>query len=370
MLLSDFLNTLYEKVQGLGKHRYWFLYLVLVFVVITLINGVGIVPEAPYQRLSQSPFTTRTDIHFNNYWQENPLLSVIAFYLGLTGTITFNALTFAIILAAYTLFAWLTYRRWGSTISLIASTLLITSPLTTILLSWLGTPDGLTVALTIPFLFTQSGILMLFLAILGIINHPTFIIAALEIILLRWTARDGITFKHFLFALIGGIAGYGIVRLFLYFNSIDVVSRFDVMQLKTMSEWIKMNLQNLPITLFSLFNLHWMVLAICMIMFFKQDRRFFSLVLLALLLNYVLVFFTLDATRVFILTSWGALIMCLFHSYKLASSSLGIDSLQQKQFLQALMLVSIASLFSPRFFSWAGEIHATPFYKIIERLFQ
>lgn len=370
MLLSDFLDALYEKVQGLGKHRYWLLLLVLVFVTITLINGLGIVPEAPYQRLSQNPFTTRTDIHFNNYWQESPLLPIIAFYLDLTGTITFNALTFAIILAAYTLFAWLTYHRWGPTISLIASTLLITSPLTTILLSWLGTPDGLTVALTIPFLFTRSGILMLFLAILGTANHPAFIIATLEIIILRWAAREGIKFRHVLLALIGWIAGYGAVKLFLYSNGIGVVSRFDFMQLKTMSEWIKMNLQILPISLFSLFNLHWAVLAVCTIMFFKRDRRFFSLVVLALLINYGLVFFTLDTTRVFVLISWGVLITCLFHAYKLASSSPETDSLHQKQFLQALMLVSIVSFFSPHFFSWAGEIHVSPFYKIIERLMQ
>jgi len=370
MLLSDFLDALYEKVQGLGNHKFWFQYLLLVFVVITLINGVGIVPEAPYQRLSQNPFITRTDIHFNNYWQENPLLSVIAHYLNLTGTITFNALTFALIIGAYTLFAWLTYRRWNSTISLIASTLLITSPLTTILLSWLGTPDGLTVTLTVPFLFTQSGLLMLLLAMLGMANHPAFIIAALEIIILRWAARDGTTIWRFLPTLIGGVIGYGAVKLFLYSNGIDVISRFDFMQLKAISEWVKMNLQILPISLFSLFNIHWAILAVCMIMFFKQDKRFFILILLALLLNYGLIFFTLDTTRVFILTSWGVLIICLFHSCKLARSSTETDSFQQKQFLQALMLIGALSFFSPRFFSWVGEIHVSPFYKILERLFQ
>ena len=370
MLLSDFLDGLYGKVQGLGKQKYWFLYLVPVFAAITLINGVDIIPEAPYQWLSQNPFVTRTDIHFNNYWQENPLLPIIAYYLDLTGTITFNALTFALILGAYTLFVWLTYRRWGSVISLIVSVFLITSPLTTILLSWLGTPDGLTVALTIPFLFTESGLLMLFLAILGVANHPTFIITTLEIIILRWAARDEMNIKHFLLTLLGGVAGYGAVKLFLYSNDIDVVSRFDFMQLRTMSEWVEMNLAILPLSLFSLFNIHWAILAVCLLMFFKQDRRFFSLASLSLFLNYGLVFFTLDTTRVFILTSWGILFTCIFHAYKLASSSIETNSLYQKQFLQALILVGVISLFSLRFFSWAGEIHTSPFYKIVEQLLQ
>jgi len=370
MLLSEFLNELHEKAQELSKHKYWFLYLILVFAIIALLNGAEIIPEAPYQRLSQNPFIIRTDIHFNNYWQENPLLPVIAYYLDLTGTITFNALTFATILGAYALFAWLTYRRWGSKISLIASTLLITSPLTTILLSWVGTPDGLTVALTVPFLFIESGPLMLFLAILGITNHPTFIIAVLEITILRWAARDELNFTHFLFTLIGWLAGYGAVKLFLYSNGIEVISRFDFMQLKTISEWSKMNLHVLPASLFSLFNIHWAILVVCMIMFSKQDRRFFYLASLALLLNYALVFFTLDTTRVFILTSWGVLFTCIFHAYKLASSSIETNSVYQKQFLQAVMLVAIITFFSPRFFSWAGEAHVSPFYKLFERWIQ
>ena len=365
MLLSTALDALYEKVQKLGKQKYWSLALVLLFIFVTLINGVGIVPEEPYQRLSQNPFVTRTDIHFNNYWQETVLLPVLAYYLDLTGTITFNVFAFTIIVGAYSLFTWLTFRRWGAVIALISTALLITSPLTTILLSWLGTPDGLTVLLTVPFLFTNSSIVLILLAILGATNHPAFIIAIMEILFLRWAAHDGINIRKIIFAAIGSIIGYGVVNFFLFSHGIEIVSRLDFMQLKTVSEWINLNLENLPGTLFSLFNIHWLLFPVFIIMFFKKDSRFFSLATLLLLINYGIVFFTLDTTRIFSLTSWAVLFVCIFHSYNLAISEEADKVIYQKQFLQALTLIGVFALFTLRYFSWVGEIHAAPFYKVI-----
>ena len=369
MLLSTALDTLYEKVQELGKRKFWFLALVLVFILVAFINGIGIIPEEPYQRLSQNPFVTRTDIHFNNYWQETVLLPVLAYYLDFTGTITFNLLTFSIIVGAYTLFTWLIFRRWDSVLALVVSAILITSPLTTILLSWLGTPDGLTILLIVPFLFTNSSILIFVLAVLGVTNHPAFIIAVMEILVLRWAARDGANIKHVFIAATGMFLGYAAVRFFLFSFDIDIVSRSDFMQLKTISEWVELNIENLPNTLFSLFNIHWLILVVCLFMFFNRDKRFFLLVVFILIINYVVVFFTLDTTRIFSVISWGVLFTCIFHSYRLSTTETKSNNLYKKQFLKALMLISVISFFTLRYFSWVGEIHPAPFYNIINYLF-
>jgi hypothetical protein len=368
MLLSTALDVLYEKVQGLGRQKFWFLFLGAAFVLVILINGAGIIPEEPYQRLSQNPFITRTDIHFNNYWQETVLLPLLAYYLDLTGTITFNTLTFFIIVGAFSLFAWFTYRYRGSTLALLTTTLLITSPLTTILLSWLGTPDGLTLALTIPFLFTNSSILIFLLALLGTANHPSFLIAILEILILRWAVHNEISIKHILLAVLGIVSGYGLIKIFLYTQGTEVVSRLDFMQLRTLRDWVELNMNNLPGTLFSLFNIHWLILPLSMIMFFKKDRRFFVLAGMLLLLNYVIVFFTLDTTRVYSLLSWAVLFVCIFHSYDLAGPETENNTDYQKQYLQALILIGVISFFTPRFFSWVGEIHVVSFFKAIGQL--
>ena len=370
MLFSDFLNGLYDKTLRIGRSRYWLLVPALVFLVVIFINGIGIVPEQPYQRLAENPFITRTDIHFNNYWQENPLLPVIAFYLGLSSPNAFNILCFVIITGAFLIFALMASRRWGSTSSLIISSLLVTCPLTTVLLTWIGTPDGLTLALTIPILFTHSSLLVFILSILGAVNHPAFMIAAIEILILRWSVRDSIKLNHVLASVFGLVTGYGLTRLFLAVNQIEVVSRADFMFLKDMGEWLKLNALNLPISLSSLFNIHWLIIPLCLILFFKSDRKFYALVLAFLLINYGFTFFTLDTTRVFSLLSWGVLFVCIFHSHKLAGMTYGSVTEAQKQFLQVLILIGIASFIAPRYFSWAGEIHTTPFYQFLRLIFR
>jgi len=368
MLISSILNGSYEGIQKLGRSRYWFLFLGMVFLFVIFINGIGIVPEQPYQRLAENPFMTRTDIHFNNYWQENPLLPVIAFYLGLSSPIAFNILCFIILTGAFSLFALLTMRQLGSVPAFIFSSLLITNPLTTVLLTWLGTPDGLTVALTIPFLFTQSWLLVFLLSVFGAMNHPTFMITVIEILILRWVAKDGIKLNHVIASGLGLAVGHTSTRLFLTVNQIEIVSRLDFMQLKDTGEWLKMNAVNLPITLSSLFNIQWLVLLLCLVLFFKRDKVFYSLVLAFLMINYGFTLVTLDTTRIFSLLSWGVLFACIIHSYHLASLNQGNDQEMQRQFLLSLVLIGIASFVTPRYFSWAGEIHTTPFYQFIRAI--
>lgn len=370
MLISTFLDGLYERTLRLGRSRFWLPFLGLVFLAVIFINGIGIVPEEPYQRLSENPFITRIDIHFNNYWQENPLLPVIAYTLQLTSPLAFNLLCFVFITGAFLSFALLSRRRWGSAPALVFSTLLITSPLTTIMLTWLGTPDGLSLALTIPFLFTHSGLLVFFLSILGVMNHPAFMLAAIEILALRWAARDGVDFRHLFGAILGLAAGYALVRTFIAVNQIELVSRTEFLLLRGWDEWFKLNALNFPMTVSSLFNIHWMILPVCLVMYLKRDRLFYSLVLVFLLVNYGFTLFTLDTTRVFSLLSWGVLFACIFHTFELALSDRETVPQVHKQFLQALILISIASFVTPRYFSWVGEIHTTPFYDFLRKIFR
>lgn len=370
MPISAFLDSWYEKTLRLGRSRSWLLFLGIILLAVTFINGIGIVPEEPYRRLAENPFITRTDIHFNNYWQENPLLPLIAHVLRLATPTAFNILCFVILTGAFLSFALLTRSRWDSAPSFIFSTLLITSPLTTVILTWLGTPDGLTLLLTVPLLFTGSNPLLFLLAILGAVNHPAFMIAALEILALRWTARGGVGLKHLLVTGAGLAAGYGLVRWFLAVKQIEMVSRVDFMLLRGAGEWLKMNALNFPMSIASLFNVHWLILVVCLVMFFKKDRVFYSLVLFLLLLNYAFTVFTLDTTRIFSLLSWGVLFTCMFHSFRLASADRENNPQIEKQFLQSLVVIGVVSLFAPRYFSWLGEIHTTPFYEFLRKVFR
>ena len=368
MLLSTMIDALYIKLQELGKQRFWFLLLVLLFISITLINGLGIVPEEPYQRLSENPFITRTDIHFRNNFQETLLLPLIAFFLRLTSRLTFNVLCYVIIAVGYAVFAGYTYRKWGALPAITFSTLLITSPVTTVLFTWLGMPDGLSIALMIPFLFTNSIVLIFVLSVLGATNHVVFLIATSEVIILRWFSRDGIKLRHVLTMAAGGIIGMLLLRAFLTLNNIEVAPRISFLISRSIWEWVKLNITHLPLSLFSFFNIQWLAVVVCFLMFFKWDKRFYMSVSALFLFNYGIAFFSLDTTRIFSLLSLGIFMLCLFHSYKLVADHPNTTPEYQKQFIQALIIVGAISIFSPRYFSWVGEIHATPFYEFMRQL--
>jgi hypothetical protein len=368
MLLSTMMDSLYANIQELGKQKTWFLYLGLLFIVITLINGVGIVPEEPYQRLSENPFITRTDIHFRNNFQETLLLPLVAFFLHLTSRLTFNVLCYVIIAFGYAVFAGYVYRRWGALPAMVFSTLIITSPATTILFTWLGMPDGLSVALAIPLLFTNSVPLIFVLAVLGSTNHVVFLISASEIIALRWLSRDGINFRQVLTMAVGGIVGILLLNAFLTSNQIEVAPRVGFLSSRSLWDWTKLNIAHLPLSLFSFFNTQWLAIIVSFIMFFKWDKRFYLSVSALFLFNYIITFFSLDTTRIFVLLSLGIFMLCLFHSYELASSHPESVPEHQKQFIIAMIIVAAISIVSPRYFSWAGEIHTTPFYEFIRQL--
>lgn len=353
------------------KQAAWIFWPVVLFLIVLAvsINGISLVPPQQYQRLSQNPFTTRTDIANDNYWQESTLLPIVAFYTHWNDPLTFNALCFFILITAYVFFASLSLHKLGFTPAFVFTTILITNPVTTILFSWLGTPDGLTFLFTIPFLFTNSPFLIFALSILGATNHIVFVIAAFEILILRWAAKDSLKPLHLFAQVAGGIIGYLLVWLFLTVNQIQVLARWDYILLRDWDSWFKLNSTNFPLTILSFFNVQWLILFICSILFFNKDKYFYFATWAFLLFNYAVSFFTLDQTRIFSLLSWGILLQCIFHSYVLDRQDYDNGKTHKRIFLQALTIVGFLSFLTPRYYSWEGNIYLAPFWKTISNIF-
>jgi hypothetical protein len=362
MHLSSFLDLLLEQVEAIASRRFWMVVLGLVSVVVILTNGISLVPGQFYQRLSENPFVTRTDVITDSTLQETVLLPIIAFFTKLNSPLAFSILCLSLIAGAYLLFAISVFRRSGSLVTLVLSAILITSPLTTILLTWLGMPDGLTVLLITPFLFTSSVSWIFVVAILGTTNHIAFLIAAIEIVVLRWIARDHIRIMHLAAIALGGVIGFISVEVFLAVHHIQVVSRLEFILTVSLIQWLRMNLVQFPMTMFSLFNVQWLIIPVCLIMCFKTDRRYYSCFLGMLLFNYGITFFSLDTTRIFSLLSWGILMSCVFHSFSLVNRE---GSASRKQLLQALIVIALLSFIAPRYYVWAGSIGFPPFYAFL-----
>ncbi len=270
MVLTSFLEGLYEKLQKLAAGKRMPLVLGALFLLVILINGISNIPSRAYQVFSQNPFGTRTDITWYNTWNEDILLPLIGYFTGMTGRMSFSILCFTILVAAYVLFTLLAVKRYGSFPAFLVTILLLTSVVTTIMLSWLGSPEGITFLLTIPFLFTNSVALIFFLALAGMWNHPAFIIAAGEVLFLRLVSRDEIRIKHIIAIVLGAALGYLSLKYFISAFHIQALSRLEVINKTSLQYWFMINADHFPMTLFSLFNIQWLVFPVCLLMFFKK----------------------------------------------------------------------------------------------------
>jgi hypothetical protein len=201
------------------------------------------------------------------------------------------------------------------------------------------------------------------------LNHPAFIIAATEILILRWVSHNEIKKRHLAVVILGGVIGYALIQAFLDFNHIQIaVSRLDFILANNIFSWVRMNALHFPMTLFSLFNIQWLIILASIIMFFKTNRTFYSCLLIVLLINYGITFFTKDTTRVFAILSWGILMECIFHSYDISRDKQDQEPAYQKQYLLTVLIVGFLAFISPRYYSFDGAIHPTPFYEFLNQL--
>jgi hypothetical protein len=368
MTLSVFVEKLYARAMTLASHWYW-IAISGGLLLTTLITGINIPNgEGGYQLLSKNPFITRFDLGATNYYQEDILFPLLAYFTHMTSRTGFLVLCFVFIYGSYILFAFLARKSFGPLPGLIFSILLITYPLTTMLLAMLGMADPLSYFLTVPLLFITNPILIGFLSFLGVCNHPMMLLAMPEVILLRFIAKDEkFKFLHLVVSVLGAVLGYLAVRAFLLFNNIHFYpTRLSFIGETRLSTWINIDTFNLPLTWFSLQNIHWLALFICFLILIKHDRRYLFFFSALLLLNYIVTLVVYDVTRVYALISWGLTFHCLFHCYRLIQKY-GQPS-EVIEYMKALTVVAILSFAAPRIFIWAGHVAPSPFDAFYHRI--
>lgn len=336
-----------------SRRQYWVAVSVLLLFTI-LYNGAGLIPFEAYQRLSVNPFITRTNIDANNYFQETVFLPVLANLLGLTSRLRFNLLCLLLILAGYLLFAYNLRKASAGVNPLPEFALLLISPITAILFSWIGSPDAVTFLLTCILLFSKSDIVIFALGLLGAANHSIMIFAAVPLLMLRMYAKDDhISIRSIILFVAGSVIGLLLAYLFLRVNHISVVSRLDFLLQQDPRRWVQINFDHFPAVVYSLNGFLWT--AILLIYSKEQDnKRYYKFYLLAIAGFYVITFFTLDTTRVFTLMSWG------MTSHLIMKSLRGSDQNSQK-FSLAVPFICLFGLLIPKYFLWDGNIVFTPF---------
>lgn len=333
------------------------LFLMILFRVLT--SGLGTMPREPYRLAALDPFH-RVLAHPENYFQRSPLFPLIAHFTGLTSRFAFAGLSLGIIVVGLALYAYFTQRVNGKADGLILSGLVISHPVVIVMLSWLGTPDGLSFIFTALLLYSKSASVLFFACAFGAFNHPVLNFVAPILIALRiFSGEPDLRRQMMVPAAVGLLIGNTAVFGFLEIFEIQTYSRLDFLLSRSLLTWLKQNVYALPHTLYSLHQASWFALALCLAVGFKKNRAYYLLFISSLLFTYGVAFFSADTTRVFGLLAWGPALHCIGYTIRLIDA--GGDGQSSQQFRQALMLVTLVGLVAPGYFMWTGELHLSGF---------
>ena len=359
MLLSDMVDRLDTWVGKTSRNHLTSAVIIMVIFALA-INGMGQLRSEEYRRLAEDPFTTRKDIRDANYFQESPLLPLLAHYTRLTSRWAFNGFCVGVIVAGFLLFAALGRRRYGARLSLLLSGLLLSHPITLVLLSWIGMPDCITFFLTVILFFTRSELAVAGICFLGAFNHPVMLFAAPVLLVLRRASHEeGISYRHIVSCCLGLAGGTLAVYAFLRFTGIAADSRVGYVLQRSLTDWIGVNTAHLPTMLYSLHRSVWVALGASVLVSLSGHRAYYTTFGVSQLLLCGVTFFTRDTTRVFALLAWAPAMQCIFHSVDLAGRT-GSDAIGG-QLRKALTLIALIGLWVPGFYMWDGSIQAPPF---------
>jgi hypothetical protein len=338
------------------RFQYWGV-IVILLIFTVLYNGAGLMPYDLYQKLSINPFMSRVDLNPYNYFQESIFLPVLANYLGLTSRIKFTLLCTALSIAGYIVFAYNARKTSGALNPIPVFALVLSSPITTILFSWIGSPDSITFLITSILLFSNSTILLFLLGIIGALNHPIIIFSAVPLLILRLLAQnDNISIKGIVLFVSGSAIGLLLVTLFLGINHISVVSRVDFTLQQSLRILPQVNLYKFPAVIYSLNGSLWMLILLIFSRTWK-NRRYYRFYMLAMAGAYGITFFALDTTRVFALMSWGMTMHLTTNSFKAAEDPDGTN----QTIFPMVPLICLVGLLIPKYFLWQGTVVFTPF---------
>lgn len=335
--------------------KHFFLVCLLLVCFIFIQYGVGIVPREFYRHVAVNPYVEQKEVHENNYFQESPLLPIVAHHLGLVSRLSFNLFCLAVIIGAYGLFAYFCRNRLESSLAFTVFALLQAHPVTTVLLSWLGMPDGITFAVTVLALFVSSLAGLAALSVLCAFNHPVALFAIPTVLVLRRLANDkGITWWHPVVVVMALGLGMLAVLGFLHLNDINTYSRISHAAALDLKYWLNQNLSFFPTTLFSFHNVIWLAIGFCIMAAYRYNRLYFIVFALTQLCFYAITFFCLDTTRVFALLAWAPAIHCIIYSCRLLRDQQQAVLYEQVRIL--LLVTALSGILVPNYYVYLGTV--------------
>ena len=335
------------------------LYAVFFTIFLTLgLYGFGSNPAQDYFNMAGNPFQPYSRApHF----QDSLLLPLSAHWLGLANSqAAFELYTaIAFLLAFFAIFYFA--RRDLREAALFGALTLALSPASLTCLLWLGLPDQFIVLFSAILAFAVWPPALFVVTFLGVANHPLFLFVSLTLAGLRFfSGQKEFNWRQILSILLGAFSGYIFVQAFLSYYQIQIgVTRLGLMFQHDIIDWFLVKAIEAPLSIFSLYNGLWFVLAACVLYGFPRRKAYYSVFLIVQFGAAVITFFTYDTTRIFSLLTIGAVIHCVVFTYQLA-----VQNRHEIIFRRLMIVLFLAAIFLPHYLVWAGDLLYPRTYKL------
>jgi|GEM_PF-2641863 len=327
--------------------------LVFVLALIFVLYGFRST-QTDYFKIAQSPFEPYNGAP---YVQDSIFLPLSAYYLGLNKSqFQFDFYTICAYLLALALIYIFGHKKFRPELTLFLALTLAISPASLVSLSWPGMPDAFTILFSVIAVFSNSIPSLFLAALLGVSNHPQFMMIGAALGILRLAAREkDFKIAHALALFLGIIAGYAIVQAFLSYHQIQIQpTRLQAMFENDLSFWLESKLIEAPLSLFSLYLGLWFMLPVCVLYGFQHNKPYYIIFLVLQIAAGAVTLFVLDTTRIFSLITIGTILHAVAFTY----SSIEEENHPSMRWL--LTAVFIAAIFLPHYVIMSGQMYMPP----------
>jgi len=360
--LGQTLRSIYDscfRVFAWITQKPW-LNIIAGFMLAVLFYGISRYPENGFFSIAQNPFL---DYEGANWNSESILLPLLTYYSGLRNSLQgYLLFCLLILILAFVLLTWLAKKKYGIQAAAFTPWMLALNPALLAAFIWMGSVDGITVLLSGLLLFSTSPIFSFAIALLGTTNHTQMLVIAASVAFLGLFAAEGRNGKvkallNGAAMVTGGIAGYGLIYLFLAKNNITLhPSRLEFILTTRLGFWWNVHSTELPASLFAYYGIFWFILAFCLLYGFQRKPLYYSAFLFTQLIAFIFAYLTLDTTRVFSLLTLPTVFHCIYNTFKLVET----DVENRENFQKLIFLSTLIGILLPKYSAWEGQLFSPP----------
>ena len=297
------------------------------------------------------------DFGLQTYHWECPLWLLTASWMGANTPQAYRLWSELMAGSAVVLTVFLAHRRWGP----LWGRMVVVSPITYVLMTWVGLEDPFTVMVTALCLWGEAGWELALAGFLGAMNHQAAAIAGSFVIVLRmlmWKDYDGLPSWIAAWWPAGVVTGL-VANMLI--GPLDG-TRLGYIWAHPLGYWLDMSAQQFPMFLYTAAFALWVPAVWVVWRYFAEAPRFYAAFLTAAVVSLGLTLFTLDSTRVFALLMWAPLLLAL-RKGEIISKYWG--SGRDQLYRDALWATSWAGILVPRFCIGSGTVMCLYFLEVL-----